>query len=134
MTTDVDGTLASTETLEVDVSHLDNISTYLTRVAEAVAAIRDGSLHQAHSLARVGGESHEVGGGPSALGSRVINEVDDLARREDGTFTAVDTSLKSVHDNLGKVAEGISEIAEKYRGVEERNAVTAAEWNQAISS
>jgi hypothetical protein len=134
MAGDVSSKLASTEKLEVDVTHLDNISTYLTSVAEAVRAIRDTTLHQAHSLARVGGESNDAGGGgPSALGSRAIQEVEDLAKREDGTFSAIDGSLKALAQNLEQTAEGVAEIAEKYRTVEERNAVTAAEWTQAIS-
>jgi hypothetical protein len=125
--------LASTEALEVDVAHLDNISQYLTTVADAITSIRDSTLHQAHRLATVGGESTESAGGPSALGSQSITEVRDLATRENGTFMALDTSLKSMADNLRRTAEGISEMAEQYQTVEERNAITAAEWTRAIS-
>lgn len=124
--------LASTEALEVDVSHLENISRYLTIVADAMTTVRDGTLHQAHRLARVGGESTD-GGAPSALGSQAIQEVMDLATRENGTFTALDTSLKSMADNLRKAAEGVTEIAENYATVDERNALTADQWTRAIS-
>lgn len=133
MGNNVDSALASAKALEVDVGHLENISRYLTSVADAVKSIRDTTLHQAHRLAMVGGESIESAGAPSALGSQTINEVRDLATRENGTFMAVDTALKSVTDNLRKTAEGIAEIAEKYDTVEERNAVTAAQWTRAIS-
>lgn len=133
-----DSTLASTESLEVDVVHLNNIGTYLTTVADAITAIRDGALHQAHRSAMVGGEPEggaATGGtGRSALGSPAILEVADLAGRENGTFTAVDNSLKTIAEDLRNVADGVADIAENYRTVEERNAVTAAEWTQAISS
>lgn len=131
--------LVSASELEVDVEHLGNISTYLTNVAEAVQSIRDNALRQAHRLARVGGEPSEeemaaVGAaGRSALGSPEIQEVQDLATREQGTFTAVDESLKSIRDTLERTAEGITEIAEQYRTVEERNALTAADWSRVLT-
>jgi hypothetical protein len=126
--------LAAAQELEVDVAHLENISTYLSNVADAITAIRDSTLRMAHQAATMGGETE--GGTPnaSALGSMEIRpQVEDLARRENGTFTAVDGSLKTMAENLRKAAEGVTEIAEQYRTVEDRNAATAADWTRAIS-
>jgi hypothetical protein len=63
-----DITLPSTE-VEIDVAHLDNIGTYLDTVADAITAIRDGALHQAHRAVKPAGDA-----GPSALGSGEIIE------------------------------------------------------------
>jgi hypothetical protein len=134
MTDEVARELASAEQLEVDVEHLGNIATYLNSVAEAVSAIRDSTLRQAHQLATMGGENQQGTPSASSLGSLEIRpQVEDLARREQSTFTAVDNSLKTVAQNLRKTAEGITGIAEQYRTVEERNAATAADWSRAIS-
>lgn len=133
MANDVDSALAAAKALEVDVAHLERMGEYLTTVADAISSIRDITLHEAHRLATVGGESLESAGAPSALGSATINEVRDLATRENTTFTAVDGNLKATADALRKAAEGIAEIAEQYDTVEERNAITAAEWTRAMS-
>jgi hypothetical protein len=135
MTDDVTNDLASLQALEVDVAHLDNISTYLDTVADAISTIRDTTLREAHQLATLGGEAE--GGTPSAsaLGSTEIRpQVEDLARREGNTYTAVDGSLKTIAENLRQTAEGITEIAEQYQTVEDRNAATATDWTRAISS
>jgi hypothetical protein len=134
MTDEVANELASAQELEVDVAHLENISTYLTNVADAIAAIRDTTLRQAHQAATMGGESQSGTPSASALGSTEIRpQVEDLARREQGTYTAVDGSLKSIAEDLRKTAEGVTAIAEQYQTVEDRNAATAADWTRAIS-
>jgi methyl-accepting chemotaxis protein len=131
---DVTKALAGARQLEVDVAHLGNIATYLTTVADAISTIRDSTLRLAHRAATMGGEAE--GGRPSssALGSTEIRpHVEDLSRREQQTFTAVDGSLKSIADNLRKTAEGVTEIAEQYQTVEDRNAASAQDWARAIS-
>lgn len=136
--TDFDSAIGRLKNLEVDVAHLDNISRYLTTLAEAMDTIRERTLFQAHRAAYVGGNPSDGGGGgaESALGSPAMEDgvVTELSTREDGTHRALKEGLKAIADDLGKAAEGIAEMAEKYDTAEKRNALTAAQWTQAISS
>lgn len=136
---DFDSAIGRLKNLEVDVAHLDGIATYLTTLAGAIDTIRERTLYQAHRLAYVGGNPPAGGGGggaESALGSPAMEDgvVTELSTREESTYRALNDGLKAIADDLEKAAEGITEIAEQYDTVEERNAMTAAQWTEAISS
>lgn len=127
--TDFDSSIARARNLEVDVEHLDSIGTYLTTIAEAMDTIRERSLLQAHLASRTGGD-----GSQSALGAEQIGEIlRELTTRETTTYEAIKGGLKAIADDLEKAAEGIAEMARTYDTVEERNALTAAQWTEAIS-
>lgn len=124
--------------LEVDVAHLDGIASYLSTLARAIDTIRERTLFQAHRLAYVGGNAPEggAGGAESALGSPAMEDgvVTELSTREESTYRALNDGLRAIADDLEKASEGMAKIAEQYDTVEERNALTAAQWTEAISS
>lgn len=122
--------------LEVDVAHLDGIVNYLTTLSEALGTIRERTLIPAHRLARVGGNPGQGGGGESALGSSAIEDgvVVELSGREQSTYTALDQGLRTIAEELGMAAGAVAEIATRYNTVEQRNAATAAQWAEVISS
>lgn len=125
---DVERTLAQTENLSVDVEHLENIGAYLDIVVRAIRDDVRPAVYEAHRLARTGGD-----GSRSALGGPGFVEAEDLAVRVQNTYTAVDSSLKSIADDLEKVAKAVRDMAERYSTVEERNALTAAEFSRILT-
>jgi len=131
-----DSAMGRLKNLEVDVAHLDGIATYLTTLSKAIDTIRERALLQAHRSIVVGGHVTENGGGgESALGSSAIEDgvVTELSTREESTYRALNEGLRAIANDLEKAAEGITKIAERYDTVEERNALTAAQWTEAIS-
>lgn len=131
-----DSAMGRLKNLEVDVAHLEGIATYLTTLSKAIDTIRERTLLQAHRSIAVGGNVPEGGGGgESALGSDAIEDgvVIELKTREQNTYQALNGGLRAIADDLEKAAEGITKIAERYDTVEERNALTAAQWTEAIS-
>jgi hypothetical protein len=119
--------LAGLGQLQVDVEHLDQIKEYLDRVANAIQQDLRPYVYQVNRLATTGGDDSR-----SALGGQEIREVEDLSKRIESTFQAVDTSLKSMAEQLQKDGEAVRKIAEKYRSVDQRNAATAMDFMTAL--
>jgi hypothetical protein len=87
--------LAGLSRLQVDVEHLGNIKAYLDQVANAIKQDLRPYVFEVNRLATTGGDESR-----SALGGTEIREVGDLAKRIEGTFQAVDNTLKSMAEAL----------------------------------
>jgi t-SNARE complex subunit (syntaxin) len=120
--------LAGLSRLQVDVEHLGNIKAYLDQVADAIKQDLRPYVFEVNRLATTGGDESR-----SALGGTEIREVGDLAKRIEGTFQAVDNTLKSMAEALQRDGEAVQKIAEKYRAADERNAATAMDFTTALN-
>jgi hypothetical protein len=112
--------------LDVDVAHLNNVGTYLTRLVEADRTKTREAVKAADDAARTGGAS-----GGSALGSG-IDDVGPLTTRMAGTFEAVDGNIAAVAECLEKTAKAMSDISTRYQTVEERNHVAFSELSRRL--
>jgi len=113
--------------LNVDVAHLANITSYLNTLSTAITDDLRPAVYEANRLASTGNDDSR-----SALGE-VGAPAEDLQARIRATFQAVDTTLKSMAAQLEADGNAISTMAEKYRTVEERNAITASEFMAAVT-
>jgi len=130
------GDVGRADALQVDVEHLDNISSYLSILVDAVYDDLVPQVDEAHRLATVGGDvdASTIGaGGRSALGAG-YTEVQELARRETSTYQALHDGLRGAADDLRKASQAITRIAEQYRTSEERNSLNATAFTQALGS
>jgi len=128
------GDVGKADALQVDVEHLDNISSYLSILVDAVNNDLVPQLDEAHRLATVGGDvdvSTIGAGGRSALGAG-YTEVQELARREASTYQALHDGVRGLADDLHKASQAITDIAAKYRTSEERNSLNATAFTQAL--
>ena len=113
--------------LNVDVVHLANITSYLNTLSSGITDDLRPAVYQANRLASTGGDDSR-----SALG-QPIPPAEDLQTRIRATFQAVDSTLKSLAAQLEADGSAIAAAAEKYRTVEERNAITATEFMAVVT-
>jgi hypothetical protein len=125
-------TLRGAKELKVDVVHLGNVSACLTKLVDA---IRGNMPDNVRGTVRTADEALRPGGtaGQSALGSSQFDEAKGLTLRARSTFEAVDANVAAVATSLEKTAKAITEIATRYRSVEQRNHLAAAELAKLLS-
>ncbi len=114
--------LTSAKKLVVDAEHLENVGQYLDILSQAVRVDCQDALTRAHYFATVGGEvdKDQAASAKSALGVG-FQEAEDLAKREQSTYTALHDSLAAVAKDLNRMCTAMKAISERYKTVEERN-------------
>jgi len=118
---------AGLNSLDVSVAHLINIKSYLDILSQAIMDDLRPVVDQTNRMIKTGGDES-----PTALGAG-IPIVAELSTRIEGTFQAIDTTLKNMATQLEKDGNAIKTIAEKYQAAEDRNGVTAAEFLSAMN-
>jgi hypothetical protein len=107
--------------VQVDLELLGHLQTSLQSLADDITSNLRPYVYDVNRHLGSAGKN-------SAFGGSEIDEAQELAKRSLGTFNVIDTTLKTMADQLEKSGEGLRKIADNYRSTEESNSSAAANY------